>query len=189
MNRCQRLRADGRLAHLGHEALRFGGVGVVGFAVDVGLFNLLQFGGWAPFADRPVVAKVISVGFSTIVTWVGNRHWTFKRRRGHRLLHELGLFVLFSLGGLLIAVGCLSFSHYVLGFTSPLADNISANVVGLGAATIFRFVTFRSFVFGEPVLLGGKQETDRAIERRIGSGASRGALPDGMVVRRRGRPG
>ncbi|WP_418606452.1 hypothetical protein [Georgenia sp. SUBG003] len=30
-----------------------------------------------------------------------------------------------------IAVGCLAVSHYVLGFTSPLADNVAANGVGL----------------------------------------------------------
>jgi hypothetical protein len=38
-------------------------------------------------------------------------------------------------------------SHDVLGWTSPLADNLSANVVGMGLATAFRFWTFRSFVF------------------------------------------
>jgi hypothetical protein len=30
-----------------------------------------------------------------------------------------------------IAVGCLYVSHYLLGYTSVLADNIYANVIGL----------------------------------------------------------
>jgi putative flippase GtrA len=35
----------------------------------------------------------------------------------------------------------------VLGLTSRLADNISANVVGVGLGTVFRFVTYKRFVF------------------------------------------
>ena len=55
----------------------------------------------------------------------------------------------FGLNGvaMLIAVGCLWFSHYVLGFTSALADNISANVIGLGLGTLFRFWSYRKWVF------------------------------------------
>jgi putative flippase GtrA len=51
--------------------------------------------------------------------------------------------------GLLISVGCLWFSHYALGLTSPLADNISANVVGLALGTMFRFWSYRRWVFPE----------------------------------------
>jgi putative flippase GtrA len=49
--------------------------------------------------------------------------------------------------GSAIAVGCLAISHYLLGLTSPLADNISANVVGLILGTAFRFWAYRTFVF------------------------------------------
>ena len=38
-------------------------------------------------------------------------------------------------------------SHDVLGYTSRLADNISANVVGLALGAVFRFWTYRKFVF------------------------------------------
>jgi putative flippase GtrA len=48
---------------------------------------------------------------------------------------------------LLIAISCLWFSHYVMGWDSALADNISANVVGLGLGTTFRFWSYRKFVF------------------------------------------
>ena len=60
---------------------------------------------------------------------------------------EFALFVLFSAIGLAIAVACLAISHYVLDFTSPLADNVAANVVGLGLATAFRFWSYRRWVF------------------------------------------
>ncbi len=45
----------------------------------------------------------------------------------------------------------LYISHYGLGFTSTLADNV-ATVVGIGLGTLFRFWTYRKFVFaGEPI--------------------------------------
>jgi hypothetical protein len=46
-------------------------------------------------------------------------------------------------------VACLSFSHDLLGFTSPLADNISGNFFGIGLGTLFRFWAYRRFVFTE----------------------------------------
>jgi putative flippase GtrA len=132
------------------EMARFGAVGVVALAVDVIGFNLLRFaGGEGPLYDRPLTAKVLSVTASTTVAYVGNRLWTFRHQRSstaavHR---EFALFVLFSAIALGIAVACLAISHYALGFTSPLADNIAANVVGLGLATAFRFWSYRRWVF------------------------------------------
>jgi len=41
----------------------------------------------------------------------------------------------------------LTLSHDVLGLTSRLADNISANVIGLALGTVFRYVTYKRFVF------------------------------------------
>ena len=46
-----------------------------------------------------------------------------------------------------IGLGCLWVSHYGMGFTSVLADNISANVVGLGLGAVFRFSLYRYWVF------------------------------------------
>ena len=62
-------------------------------------------------------------------------------------IRELLGFAVVNVVGMAIAVGCLAFSHYVLGLTSPLADNIAANVVGLGLGTAFRYVAYRRVVF------------------------------------------
>lgn len=132
------------------EMARFGAVGVVALAVDVAGFNLLRFaGGEGPLYDRPLTAKVLSVTASTTVAYIGNRLWTFRHQRSSAVAvhREFALFVLFSAIALGIAVACLAVSHYVLGLTSPLADNIAANVVGLGLATAFRFWSYRRWVF------------------------------------------
>ena len=44
--------------------------------------------------------------------------------------------------GLAISLMCLFISHYVLDLTSALADNISANVIGLVLGTTFRFWSY-----------------------------------------------
>ena len=133
--------------HRLHELLRFGSVGAVAFVVDVGLFNLLRFGPGELLAAKPLTAKVLSVAVATVVAWLGNRYWTFARSRTATRVRELFGFAVVNVVGMAIAVACLAFSHYVLGLTSPLADNIAANVVGLGLGTIFRYVAYRRVVF------------------------------------------
>lgn len=135
------------MRHRLHELLRFGIVGGVAFVVDVGLFNLLRFGPGELLGDRPLTAKVVSVAVATLVSWLGNRYWTFANRRTGTPVREFATFVVLNGVGMVIAVGCLAFSHYVLGLTSPVADNIAANVVGLGLGTVFRYVAYRTWVF------------------------------------------
>lgn len=131
------------------QFLRFGVVGGVGFVVDLGLFNLLRLTVLAPESlhEGPVLAKVISTSVAIACNWIGNRLWTFREHRGRQLWREGIEFALVSLGGMLIGLGCLFVSHYLLGFTSVLADNISSNVIGLGLGTLFRFALYRFWVF------------------------------------------
>lgn len=131
------------------EMVKFGTVGAAAFVVDIAVFNLLRFGlgGGGPLEHKPLSAKVVSTVCATLVAWLGNRLWTFRRRRRAAVHQELALFVLFNAIGMGIAVGCLWISHYVLDLRSPLADNISANGVGLVLGTLFRFWSYRTFVF------------------------------------------
>ena len=129
------------------ELARFGSVGAVAYVVDLGLFNLLRFGPGDVLESKPLTAKVVSVAVATLVAWVGNRYWTFSDRRTSSRGRELAGFVVVNLGGLVIGVGCLAFSHYVLGLHSALADNVSANVIGLFLGTAFRYVAYCRLVF------------------------------------------
>jgi putative flippase GtrA len=132
------------------EFSKFGLVGLVALIVDVGTFNLLMFaGGDGPLADRPLTAKAIAVIIATTVSYGLNRSWTFSHRARTSVLREYSLF--FGLNGvaMMITLATLWFSHYALGLTSPLADNISANVIGLALGTIFRFWSYRRWVFPE----------------------------------------
>jgi len=131
----------------------FGVVGLTGYAVDVGVFNLLRYAGDPGVLEhKPLTAKVISVVVATLVTYLGNRHWTWRGRPRRRVHREATMFVVVNMVGLAISLVCLAVSHYLLGYTSALADNISANGVGLVLGTSFRFWGYRTHVFPrEPV--------------------------------------
>lgn len=131
------------------EVAKFGVVGIFAFAIDIGVFNLLRAGDSSFFLDKPLTAKVISVTLSTTFAYFGNRFWTFRGRGRTSMKREYLLFFALNAVGLMISLGCLWFSHYALGFTSLLADNISGNVIGVGIGTLFRFWAYRKWVFPE----------------------------------------
>lgn len=131
------------------QLARFGVVGLLGFVIDVGVFNLLRATVLEPSAihEGPFIAKVISTCLAIAVNYVGNRYWTFGATKREQVMREGVEFVVVSLGGMLITLACFWISHYALGFTSVLADNIAGNVIGLGLGTIFRFAFYRYWVF------------------------------------------
>jgi putative flippase GtrA len=171
------------------EMVKFGAVGAVAFLVDVGTFNLLRFGFFGvegPLEGKPLTAKACSAFIATIVAWLGNRYWTFRRRRRASRRREFVLFLVMNALGLGIALACLGFSHYVLGLQSALADNIAGNVIGLGLGTLFRFWTYKRFVFTHELaeeahrtveLPDEQRELARELHRRELVGEIAAALP------------
>jgi putative flippase GtrA len=146
-----------RVDHLVHEIMKFGVVGGVAFLVDIGVFNLLRVG----FDLQVIRSKVIATVIATTVAYFGNRHWTYRHRDRSGLGREYTLFFIFNGIGLAITMACLTISHYVLGFRSPLADNI-VNFFGIGLGTLFRFWAYRKWVFRE---IAKVQEHEHAPER------------------------
>ncbi len=140
------------------ELSRFLAVGGVSFVVDLGLFNLLRFGPGELLLHKPLTAKVLSVAAATLVSWVGNRHWTFADHRTAQRGRELLLYAVINVLGVFIGIAALAFSHYTLGLHTPLADNIST-VLGIALGTIVRYVGYKRYVFitpsAEPVLTDG----------------------------------
>ncbi|HYN67664.1 MAG TPA: GtrA family protein [Ornithinibacter sp.] len=140
--------ARGAMDVIYREMIKFGVVGLMAFVIDIGLANLLWH---TVLSDKVTTAKVISGAVATLFSWVGNRQWTFRHRRSRPAHHEVVLF--FGVNGiaLVISAATLYFSHYGLGFTSILADNVAV-IFGIGLGTLFRFWAYRKFVFaGEPL--------------------------------------
>jgi putative flippase GtrA len=134
------------------ELGKFGVIGLVAYIIDLTIFNVLRFaGGEGPLYDKPLTAKVVSVLAATTFAYFGNRHWTFKDRSRSSFRRQYTLFFVFNAVGMIISLSCLWVSHYLLGFESALADNISANVIGLVLGTVFRFWGYHNWVFPNDV--------------------------------------
>lgn len=133
-----------RTRRLATEIARFGTVGAAAFVIDVGLFNVLRA---TVLSNSPLTAKTISVVVATAFAYVGNRHWTYSTRARTGVGRETTLFFVTNAVALLISWACLWFTHYALGLDSQLADNISGNVIAVALGTLFRFWTYRTWVF------------------------------------------
>lgn len=140
-----------RFGHLIHEMSKFATVGGLAFLIDFTLFNYLASVRHVP----PVAAKTIATVVAATVAFLGNRFWTWRHRQRSHPAREYALFFFFNGVGLGIAVACLAISRYGLGalwpgvFQTALADNIASFVVGTGLGTLFRFWSYRRFVFVE----------------------------------------
>lgn len=129
------------------EFIQFGLVGATAFVIDMGLFNLLQHGPLGILAGHANTANAVAASVATIYSWIMNRVWTYRGRTQENAGREAFLFFFANLCGIGITQFCLLFSHHILGLTSPLADNISAYVVGFALGTAFRFVFYHYVVF------------------------------------------
>lgn len=124
------------------ELSAFGVVGAVNFFVDTGIFNASHF--WLHLG--PTTSNVISTGVATTLAYFANRHWSFSHRARTGLRREYTLFFLLNGVALAFSLVCVDFTFYVLGLTSPLAVN-SAKLVGLAIGTVFRFWSYKRWVF------------------------------------------
>ncbi|MGO1166161.1 MAG: GtrA family protein [Janibacter sp.] len=138
-------RLRGWLGTIWREVIKFGLVGAIAFVIDLGGMNLLMH---TVLDDKVTTARIISGVTATLFAWFGNRSWTFRHRRSRPAHHEVTLFFVVNGLALVISTLCLVISHYGLDFTSRLADNI-ATIIGIGLGTLFRFWTYRRFVFAD----------------------------------------
>ena len=136
-----------RLLALVHELGKFGTVGTVAFVIDTTIFNVLLQ------ADvETLIAKTISTVIATTVAFFGNRFWTWRHRVHDNMARQYTLFFVLNAVGLGIGLGCLAISHYALAqiwpiLQSKIADNISGQIVGTVLGTLFRYWSYKRFVF------------------------------------------
>ncbi|MDX3230808.1 GtrA family protein [Streptomyces sp. ME19-01-6] len=135
-----RLRA--RVDQLAHEVLKFGAVGGAGVFVNLGVFNLIKHISELPTVRASIVATVVA----TLFNYLGYRYFTYRDRDNQGRTKELTLFLLFSAVGLVIENGVLYAATYGFGWDSQLQNNVF-KFLGIGIATLFRFWSYRTWVF------------------------------------------
>ncbi|GGJ24534.1 GtrA family protein [Streptomyces brasiliensis] len=147
-------RGSSGLRKLVHEIAKFGAVGAVGTVVNFGVSNLL----WHLTTLQAVRANVIATVVAIACNYVGFRYFTYRDRDKSARTRELTLFLVFSVIGLVIENGILFVAIYGLHWESSLQRNVF-KVVGIGLATLFRFWSYRTWVFRT---LPGREAVTRA---------------------------
>ncbi|WP_337060061.1 GtrA family protein [Kineococcus sp. G2] len=135
----------------GGEVFRFLVSGGLAYLADLIVFNALIFSGVGS-----AWAKVVSSVVAIAIAFLGSRYYTWRDRRSENPWREYAMFFLLSVIAAGIQLLCLVITHYGLGWTSPLADNLSGNVFGMALAMVFRFFTFRSLVFPDRSAAGSR---------------------------------
>lgn len=132
------------------EAAKFGVIGALAFVVDTLTFAYLIYGmpgpGDGPLFGHYKISSAVATLVATLVSWVGNRYWTFRDKRNVKRTRELLLFGFFNAVGLAITVGCVMLAVDVLDLRG-LGWETTARSVGIVLGTLFRFWTYRTFVF------------------------------------------
>ncbi|WP_141880748.1 GtrA family protein [Homoserinimonas aerilata] len=168
---------------------RFGVVGTVGLVIDLTVFNLLRTTILAPevLSEGPVLAKIASTSIAIAANWIGNRYWTFHREKRAHPVGEGLRFAIVSVAAMAIPLSCLWVSHYLLGLTTLLADNVSTNGVGLVLGMLFRFWLYRVWVFAPEGGRAGVAGLETVAPERDTS-TSRTLVPERDTSTSRGTP-
>ncbi|MEU5419891.1 GtrA family protein [Streptomyces sp. NPDC020667] len=127
---------------LGREFAKFGTVGGLGIFVNLAVFNLCRTTTGLPVVRCSVLATVVAIAFN----YVGLRYFAYRDRDKSHRSREIALFAAFSAVGLVIENGVLYVATYGFGWDTPFQSNLF-KFLGIGAATLFRFWSYRAWVF------------------------------------------
>lgn len=129
--------------HLLHELAKFGVVGAAGFVVTEVGFNVLHFNvGLGLFTSN-----ILATGAAAVVTFLGNKYWTFRHRSGRGTARETVMFFALNGVGALIQYACVWIAKNGFDVTDKYLLNV-AFLIGIVLATLFRFWSYRKWVWG-----------------------------------------
>jgi putative flippase GtrA len=177
-----------RFRQIIHEFAKFGIIGVIGLAITNFGYALMHSHGVGP-----VTSTTIATIIATAVAYIGNRYWSFRHRERTSVPREGMIFFVLNGIGLLIQDAVVAFNAYVLHLEHhKLAEFVALNT-GIAIATVFRFWSYRRFVWAAPA---GDAETGAAAQldaEHLGQAVSgvplvsengNGHAPDGPGTRR-----
>ncbi|MFD5425057.1 GtrA family protein [Streptomyces sp. NPDC127084] len=150
-----------RLDRLAREVAKFGAVGAMGLLVNMAAFNLLRHTTEIPVVRASLLATFIAILFN----YVGFRYFTYRDRDKSGRTKELTLFLLFSAAGAVIENGILYTATYGFGWDGQLQSNFF-KFFGIGVATLFRFWSYRTWVFRALPAREAVQTAESFLEQR-----------------------
>jgi putative flippase GtrA len=138
-----RLRASWRI--LLKEVAAFGLVGAVGFVIQIGLLYFFLHLGWGPLTSNGL-AMVVAVA----VTYVGNRYFSFSHRARTGLARETSIFFGINAIAFALSEAMVAIAAYPLGYKHHQHVIVGVTVLSIGIGTLFRFWSYKRFVFLHP---------------------------------------
>ncbi|MFC1416979.1 GtrA family protein [Streptacidiphilus cavernicola] len=122
------------------ELAKFGIVGIVGLVVQFGTLPLM-------LDVLPATrATMASTGIAIATNYIGYRYWVYRDADKKTRSREIALFLLFSGIGLVIQTGMVYALTGMTGMNGKTAV-MAFNLVGIAIATLFRFWSYRTWVF------------------------------------------
>jgi putative flippase GtrA len=135
-----------RLRRLIPEFAKFAVIGVVGVLITNAVYDLLNL----HLKVGPVTSTTIATVIAAIATYLGNRYWSFRTRQRTGVARELVVFAVLNGIGLVIQDATVAFNSYLLHLEhNSMAEFIALNS-GIALATLFRFWSYRRFVWVAP---------------------------------------
>ncbi len=128
-----------------HEGAKFGIVGLSGVVVVIVGADLLRYS----LGLEKFIALTLATVAATVATFLGNRYWSFRHRQGSGAGNESVMFFVLNGVGLLIQYACLGLVTDVVGLQGRLWYNV-ANLLGIGLGTLFRFWSYRKWIWVPP---------------------------------------
>ncbi len=128
------------------EFAKFGVIGVTGVFITNAAYDLLNL----HLGVGPVTSATIATVIAMIATYLGNRYWSFRTRQRTGVAHEVIVFAVLNGIGLLIQDATVAFNSYLLHLEHNKTAAFLALNSGIALATLFRFWSYRRFVWVAP---------------------------------------
>ena len=108
-------------------------VGITGFVVDFGTFNLL----YKALNFPPVLAQAVSFTLAAINNFIWNRYWTYPDSRSKPILRQFGMFFVLSAIGLAIRTPIFSLMNDpAKAIVASLPDGPFAGLLNFAVNTV-----------------------------------------------------
>ena len=134
-----------RFRTLIHEGAKFGIIGLVGVFVNNLIDAWLHNGQGVGSTSAAIAAGALT----TIMSYIGNRYWSFRHRERAGVRRETTMFFLLNGVGLLIQAATVALVTHGFGWSTKLDNAIALNI-GIVLGTLFRFWSYRKWVWAEP---------------------------------------
>jgi putative flippase GtrA len=159
-----------RFRQLIHELAKFGIIGVIGIVVNNVISHWMHF----DLGAGATTAAFTGGAVTTVMSYLGNRYWSFRHRERAGVGRETAMFFVLNGVGLAIQSATVAVITHGLAMDSKLDYTVALNL-GIVLGTLFRFWSYRKWVWAEPQAEpAGHENLEPAMAAAPGNGGQAG---------------